>query len=161
MPSCTVCPHPDRQAIDEALVLGTSMTQLATTYELSKDAIRRHRTAHLSSALRKVAEARQTGGSVKAIDRLEDLLQRAESLLAIAEAKGDVRNATAVIGQLRGIVELLAKLTGELDERPQIAVINVATSAEWLALRSAVLGALDPFPDARHAVASRILELEP
>ena len=161
MPTCTVCPHPDREAIDEALVLGTSMTQLATTYELSKDAVRRHRTAHLSPALRKVVEARQSGGSVKAIDRLEELYTRASALLDRAEEKGSTRDGVAAIGQLRGIVETLAKLTGELDERPQIAVINVATSAEWLATRSALFDALRPYPDAAQAVASRLKELEP
>ena len=161
MPSCTVCSHPDRQAIDEALVLGTSQRQLAATFSLSKDAVRRHHAAHLSPALRKVAETRQTGGAAKAVDELAELRERARRLLDAAEAKGDLRNAGALIGQLRGIVELLAKLTGELDERPQIAVINLATSTEWLALRSALLGALDPFPEARNAVAARILELEP
>lgn len=161
MPACSVCPHPDRQAIDEALVLGTSMTQLATTYELSKDAIRRHRTAHLSPALRKVVEARQTGGSIKAIDRLEDLYDRASALLERAEEKGSTRDGVAAIGQLRGIVETLAKITGELDERPTVQVLNIATSTEWLATRSALFEALRPYPDAAQAVASRLKELEP
>ena len=45
-------------------------------------------------------------------------------------------------------IELLAKLTGELDERAQV---NIVLSPQWLTIRLAILEALEPFPGARMA----------
>jgi hypothetical protein len=38
---------------------------------------------------------------------------------------------------------------GKLDERPQI---NVLISPEWLDLRSAIIGALGTYPEARESI---------
>ena len=59
--------------------------------------------------------------------------------------------------QLKGQTELLAKLLGELDERPQV---NVLISPEWVNVRAALLAALLPYPEARLAVAGRLRVLE-
>lgn len=61
------------------------------------------------------------------------------------------------VAQLRPSVELLAKLVGELDER---AVVNVVLSPEWQAVRGALLEALQPYPEARLAVAARLVALD-
>ncbi len=47
--------------------------------------------------------------------------------------------------------------SGELDDRPQV---NVLVAPEWLAVRSAVLAALAPYPAARVAVANRLVMLD-
>ena len=49
------------------------------------------------------------------------------SILLQAEGAGDLRTALAAIREARGNVELLAKLSGELDERP---VVNLDLSPE-------------------------------
>ena len=54
-------------------------------------------------------------------------------------------------------LELQVKLLGELDERP---IVNVLVSQEWVQVRLALLGALQPYPDARAAVTGRLAELE-
>lgn len=59
--------------------------------------------------------------------------------------------------RLQPQIELLAKLIGELDERPQV---NILVSPEWIAVRTAVLEALAPHPQARAAVTGRLLQLE-
>jgi len=51
--------------------------------------------------------------------------------------------------RLQGQTELLAKLMGELDERTQV---NVMLAPEWESIRTAILGALEPYPIAREAV---------
>src|SRR5215212_654344 len=55
--------------------------------------------------------------------------------------------------RLQPQIELLAKLVGELDERP---TLNVLISPEWLELRAAVVGALELHPEARGAVLTAI-----
>lgn len=58
--------------------------------------------------------------------------------------------------QLQNQTELLAKLLGELNEAPQL---NLTVSAEWAVVRTALLVALAPYPEARAAVAERLLAL--
>jgi hypothetical protein len=59
--------------------------------------------------------------------------------------------------RLQPQIELLAKLIGELDERPQV---NILVSPEWIAVRAVVLEPLTPYPELRAAVAERLLQLE-
>jgi hypothetical protein len=59
--------------------------------------------------------------------------------------------------RLQPQIELLARLIGELDERPQM---NILVSPEWITVRTAVLETLAPHPEARAAVAGRLLQLE-
>jgi hypothetical protein len=58
--------------------------------------------------------------------------------------------------QLQNQTELLAKLLGELNDAPQV---NVTISPEWQTVRAVLLAALAPYPDARTAVAARLLAL--
>ena len=51
----------------------------------------------------------------------------------------------------------IAKLLGQLDERPQV---NVLMAPEWLQVRAALLTALTPYADARLAVAAALVSLE-
>lgn len=152
-PRCTICHHDQHQEIDAALASGNSMASVSRRFEVSPDAVRRHRIKHLSAALKTVAAERETAGARTALDRLEALHDRAERVLAAAEAEGKASLSLQAIRELRSTVELIARLTGELDERPTVQVLNVTASAEWDALRGVVLSALRPFPDAGRAVA--------
>ncbi len=60
-------------------------------------------------------------------------------------------------GRLQGQLELVAKLLGDLDERSPVAVL---LAPEWLEVRSVLLNALTPFPEARAAVADCLASLE-
>ena len=53
--------------------------------------------------------------------------------------------------RLEGQLELLGRLVGELEN-----VVHVHTSPEWLELRSALLAALEPYPEAKRAI-SRVI----
>lgn len=164
-PPCRVCNHPDRVAIEEAMVLEPSVNaRIGQRWDIPKDSIRRHR-AHLSPALTaeivRREKKRESTGPRKALDRLEDLYDRASRILTKAEEDGKGSLSLGAIRELRGITETLAKITGELDERPQVAVLNVQSSAEWTSIRASILDALAPFPDAARAVSARLLELEP
>lgn len=153
-PRCRVCLHPNREQIEEELAGGMRSLQLiADAWSLSRDSVRRHRNDHLPASLRAVRERRENAGAERAIDRLEALYAKALSVLDAAEGDGKASLSLAAIKELRGLVELLAKLTGELDERPQVQVLNVSASPEWAETRARMLHALQPFPEARQAVA--------
>ena len=147
---CSVCAHPDRAAIDRALVSGTPRTALASRHGLSEPAVRRHEDTHLPERLSKAAEAAEIAEADDLLGQVRTLQHRALGILDQAEDAGDLRTALGAIREARGNLELLAKLLGELNEG---TTVNVLVSPEWLQVRTIILQALDPFPDARLALA--------
>jgi hypothetical protein len=67
---CSICTHPQRDAIDRALVAGESRRALAALYRVSPDAVERHSAAHLPATLRL---ARAAGESAHALDVMAEL----------------------------------------------------------------------------------------
>jgi len=57
---------------------------------------------------------------------LEGLIHEALDIKDRAESAGDQRTALACVRELCRLVELAAKLRGELDERPQANILNVS-----------------------------------
>jgi hypothetical protein len=150
---CTVCDHPERHGIDEALVSGAPYRSVAKRFELSASAMYRHKTEHLPAHLLKAREVEEAANADDLLDQVRNLQTHALDILERAEKAGDLRTALAAISQARGNLELLGKLAGELDERP---VTNVLISPEWLELRAVIVGALETHPGAREAVLSAL-----
>ena len=146
---CTVCDHPQKHNIDEALVSGAPYRSVAKRFGLSESAVYRHKTEHLPVHLLKAKDAEEVAQADDLLQQVRHLQTHALDILNRAEKAGDLRTALAAISQARGNVELLGKLAGELDERP---VVNLNVSAEWLELRTVIVGALEPHPAAHKAV---------
>jgi hypothetical protein len=83
------------------------------------------------------------------LGQVRDLQLSALDILAEAEKSKQYRTALSAIREARSNLELLAKLLGELDERP---VLNLHVSPEWLELRALIVVALEPYSEARGAV---------
>ena len=154
--TCTVCGHEDRAAIDAALVAGTALRDVARRHAVSKDALFRHRDSHLPVSLTRARDAADVAQADDLLAQLRALLAKANALLANAETAGDIRTALAGVREARATLELLAELEGELDRRQ---TVNVLVAPEWIVVRSAVLDALAPYPDARAAVSDRLVAL--
>jgi hypothetical protein len=162
---CAVCSDPKQAEIDQALVLRRPLRKLAEQYGIAKSSLEAHKKAHLSPALKAVQVKRRERGATTAIDRLEQLVQRLERYIAHAEGGPATKTeparlpnltlALTAIRELRATIELLAKVTGELDERPT-TVVNIAGSREWIEIRAIVVKALVPFPEAMRAVAHHL-----
>jgi len=146
---CSVCDHPERHGIDEALVTGAPYRSVAKQFELSESAVYRHKVEHLPARLLKAREVEEAARADDLLDQVKDLQAHALDILERAEKAGDLRTALAAISQARGNLELLGKLAGELDERP---VVNLNVSPEWLELRAVIVGALESHPQAQGAV---------
>ena len=147
---CTVCAHPEVGAINKALVAGESDRKLAARYgSLSRPAIQRHADNHLPASLAKAKEAEEIAHADDLLGDVRTLQARTLAILGAAETTSEHRLALAAIRESRSNLELLAKLLGELDERP---VVSLNISPEWLELRTVIVGALDAHPDARGAV---------
>jgi hypothetical protein len=125
---CTVCRHPQRLRIEQAIVAGTSLRDIAAQFGTAKTIIARHRT-HIAGDIARHVEARE---AVRAHTLLDDVVvggQRAESRYATAQQilknaldAGDprvaiqaVRAASAVMGEARNYLTLRGELTNELS----------------------------------------------
>ena len=146
---CTVCTHGARAEIERALVAGETFRNIAERFGTSVAALHRHKADHLPVKLAKAQEAQEVAQADDLLSQVRDLQIRALAILDKAEEAGELRTALSAIREARGNLELLAKLLGELDDRPQV---NVLVSPEWLELRAVIVGALEPHREARGAV---------
>jgi hypothetical protein len=121
---CSVCIHPDRLQIDQAIVSGNSYRTVAQQFALSRDAVVRHR-RHLSVAVAKPLSSEQISPPETLLGQLEELKSEAQRLKQKAEGDGDYRTALAAVRELCRIVELVAKLCGQIDSRTETKILNV------------------------------------
>ena len=154
---CSVCAHAARATIDQAIVQDTAYRVIARQHGLDHDAVRRHADNHLPVALAQAKEAEEVAHGDDLLAQLRDLQATTLRLLTTAERAGKLTAAVLAVGQARQNIELLAELLNQLDRRP---TLNLLIAPEWLTVRAALLTALQPFPEARAAVAERLIALE-
>jgi hypothetical protein len=170
MTRSSITQHEARAQIERDLAIGLPLRRLAKKYGLSKDALYRHR-KRLPPQLKAAMLAQSLRPEVD-LDKLritesEGLLvhlasQRAKLLLwqdAAASAE-QFQVASAISAQLHRNLELVGKLVGEFAQHHVSTSVSVLISPQYLELRAALLRALQPFPDARRAVADAIHRLE-
>jgi hypothetical protein len=144
---CTICTHPQREAIDKALIAGQSLRNISENVpQCSVTSLHRHK-EHLPRELARAREAEQISSADSLLDQVQALQAKAMAILNTAERSGNLRVALAAIREARGNLELLARLLGELKETG--TTVNVLVSPAWVSLRTLILEALEPFPEAR------------
>jgi hypothetical protein len=128
---------------------GVAFPALVAEYRVSKDSLSRHKANHLPAKLVIAQAAEEVAQADTLLDQVRGLQRRALEILDKAEEAGELRTALGAIREARGNLELLAKLLGELDERP---VVKLNLSPEWLELRAVIVAALEPHSEARESV---------
>ena len=113
--SCTICQHADRETIDSSLIRGEPLRSIAGRHGLSATALHRHKVAHLPKALAKAQEAQEIVQADSLLEEVEALMARTDTICEESMANGDMRLALSAIREKRGCLELLGKVTGELD----------------------------------------------
>jgi hypothetical protein len=156
---CIVCNRPDREAIEHAIAQGKSLREVGRAYNIHHTAVFRHKRDHVAHEIAALNGARQVHDKGTALARLEALYSTAEKLLKKAlNNDTSVNGQVQVVKEVRSCLELIAKLTGELNERPQ--TVNLMMAPAWLQVRAALFEALIPYPEALEAVAGRLGALE-
>ena len=150
--ACSICIHRQRKAIERSLLAGEPFRKLAARFDTSTGALQRHKGEHLSTALLKTDRAKQATRGDDLLNKIENLEADARRIAAKAEKGDDLRTAIVAIRELTRIVELLAKLRGELQNAPTTINIQV--------LAPVILGALEGYPETRLAVAERLSEID-
>ncbi len=129
--TCTVCAHPAHHRLDKLVVEGQeSLRSIAHRHGLSKDALIRHRRAHIPKALVKAQEATEIAHGEDLLGQVRGLQARASQILDEAANSGDLRTALMAVREARGCMELIAKATGELVERHAHLHVNTGLTPE-------------------------------
>jgi hypothetical protein len=157
---CTICTHPERDAIDKALAAHESFRGISRKFfgsAIAEDALSRHKAEHLPTTLSKAQEVKAVAQADDLLAQLKGLRNKAVAILLKAEQAGDLRTALLAIREARACLETLLEVEGELNRRPEV---HLHLSAEWVQVRAVLLTALGPYPEARAAVAQSLLEVE-
>lgn len=145
--TCTTCRHEAREAIDQALVVGTPHRSIAEQYGLSPSAALRHQENHLSATLVAAAESRELAHGERLLDRVNGLVDKAMASVERSEARGDERAVQGGIREARHSLELTGRITGELRESRDAApdttidaIIKLASALSEAELRRKAAG---------------------
>jgi hypothetical protein len=105
-------------------------------------------------------EALQTSESEGLLAQLVTQRARLQTHSELATELGDVRSAVAWERAITSNLELVGKLLGQLVQRHEVRSTSFLVSPDYLQLRSVLVNALQPFPEAARAVASALHQLE-
>lgn len=150
---CTVCRHPQTEAISLELLQQVPMRQIADKYGLSLSAIARHK-KHVPASLAKTEEAQHVAEASNVMQKIIELDRRVDEIYTQATNANDPGLALKALKEMRGITELYAKLAGEISSAK--TVNNIIITPEWLSMRAVMLRALEPHPEARRALVAAL-----
>jgi hypothetical protein len=155
MPHCKPCGDPRRTEIDTQLVRGTPLRSVSQSFGISVGSLHRHKAhirADLALAIRSQPGEREERAS-GLLSRVEELITEAKSICTEARADKKFAAASNALNTVRGALELLGKLNGELAQPgslhlTQIKVTNINAShnddAELAQLIAEATGQWDP-----------------
>ncbi|SIO49379.1 hypothetical protein SAMN05443247_06433 [Bradyrhizobium erythrophlei] len=166
----TITEHVDRARIERDLALGRPLARIAKKYGVSTTAAFRHKRKlppQLKAALAGHALRPAEDLEKLRIDESEGLLsnlaaQRARLLLA-QDAALEIEQFGLVAQLASGIhrnLELVGKYLGEFASHSTQTTISILITPEYLDLRAALLRALQPYGEARRAVAATLHQVE-
>lgn len=137
---CSICTHPRRAEIDQAIARGDAHRAIAREFGVSRHALDRHKkNGHIAQQIAKAAEAKEIAEAKTLLDEVTSLKARALTILDNAENEG-TREACLALREVRGIIELMAKVTGEL--RGDGPTINIIQAPQFLEFKAIVLGVM-------------------
>lgn len=120
--TCLVCNHNKLNEINKSLIDNETNREIAKRFALSSAAVYRHRTNHLPPLLLKARQAGEIVEATSLMDRVERIMTRCETIAETATRTKDWFPAIAASRELRGCLELLGKLSGEIQSGTQVGI---------------------------------------
>lgn len=153
--TCSVCTHEQVEAINLSLLSGSmSIRRIAEKFGLSVGAVHRHK-QHMQAQMIQ-AEPVDVTDTSNIMRQIQELNQRADMLYRSAVQANDRMNTVRALKELRELLILYARLTGELNTQQNVIHQHLHVSPEWASLRSVMLKALQPYPEARAALVAAL-----
>ena len=168
---CQICDHPQREAIDRAILACDSLRKIATMFATDKDAVRRHKTicmkrthttplapvpvpAYQTSA--EVAIAQQNVRSVA--QRAAALVDKMEALAQQFEDTGDTNGIMKAAKEIREGLRLMAQLSGELSPNQTNIQVNNTPSMREAPEWGIFIRVIERHPEIRDELNEALLE---
>src|SRR5260370_11513708 len=148
---CTVCAHPDREAIEAAIGSGQPIAKVAKSHGLSRSAVHRHLDRHRSRTF-----AVQPSQIIRATPAGDSTAAELEALLLDAKAQLQTAGSTTqTLATIEAMLKIVVARGQWLARHPSGAPINVLSTPNWMAARWVLLDVLSPFPDLRARIDDR------
>ena len=127
--TCSACKHEQAEAINLSLLSGSmSIRRIAEKYGLSVGAVHRHK-QHMQAQMIQVEPVDVTDPS-SVMRQIQDLNQRADMLYRSAVQANDRMNTVRALKELRELLTLYARLTGELNTQQSVIHQHLHVSPE-------------------------------
>jgi len=110
---CTICRHPQREAIERALLRQIPLRKIASDVKTSTGALHRHK-KHIPAKLATAEQASKIAEAGSLLRKLEEVISDARRITGRAERKGNYQAALAGLRTITNSLELLGRVTGEL-----------------------------------------------
>jgi hypothetical protein len=113
---CTICTHPEAAAIDEQLLIGTSLRAIAGTFGVARSSVQRHRANHLSVQAitdEPVDAERKPLRLVDVHGQLATLADRLEKVVELATRTRKAPAAVAAMRELRSTLEAIMRIQAD------------------------------------------------
>ncbi|HAY21368.1 MAG TPA: hypothetical protein DCY27_04220 [Desulfobacterales bacterium] len=145
---CSVCRHPAREAIEAALLQGETRKSISQSYGISPSTLTRHK-KHMDQYQQRIHTSPAHDAVQSQRQCLCDLQNLALEIIKKAKKGKDPAAALAGIREFVRLTTLLAKLP---EGGAQTRENDFLHSSTWRELRTAILAALEPYPESRLAV---------
>jgi hypothetical protein len=127
---CTICQHPKRRDIDQALIAGsTTLAALSQEHGLSASALHRHK-AHLQANVNRAQDQLQNNLRQGCIFWLSQALEMAMATAKAAQTEGNFKVVLQALGHGTRIINLILKQDFQLDPK---VVYGIMASDQWTA----------------------------
>lgn len=153
---CTICNSPDRESIDHLIVSGVSNRSILAQYpSFSLGAIQRHK-KHIPAALTQAKKVETVTQADDLLGQVRALLTQAKEITNEARTTGDLKTALLGIGKVKDLLELLLKVTGELESTN---TVNIFINPQFQQVQTILLRELEQHPDIRERVTMALQEI--
>ena len=115
--TCAICSHKDERLINQLIISGEAERSIAKQYGISASSVHRHK-GHIQDLIQRD----NTLHANDIIGRMRALQDKTLAILECAESKQDNKIALQAVKEARCNFELIAKLTGQLEEK--LAVVD-------------------------------------
>lgn len=157
--------HPQSEEIIKRLAGGEKYSEIVRDFPgLTWDDLNYYASKKLPDLLAKSKDLKALADEIEQADihRGDSYLQliiglqkKALDALEQQNAQEDPKSWAMVSREARGYLELLGKALDRIRDTPQTQV-NILVNPEWISLRSTIIAALEPYPEARMAVVNAI-----
>lgn len=158
--NCLVChlPEPEQALVEASLASGTPLYRLAKKWGINRASLRAHKDNHMGPALMELRTERIANGVRTVEAQVEEVVARDDAMYDAARAVRNMPLAIKANNSKADHLELLAKLRGELDDRPQIT-FNYLQHPSYVAVRTIIFEALEPYPEVRREISLKLRAL--